>query len=149
MQQSTVPRCAILSVGSTGVTSSEAARVHIACRRCGGRVAAHGGRAAADDAGGRIPDPGEMTYRSRRGIPALSAVNSSHFDSAMGPNKMRFMALRWGGSPCVYLSPVRAAKSTVTLKSRVKSNGRWRFFRDEGEIRDFVRRDLVPTISEV
>src|SRR5262245_21338969 len=32
MQQSTVPRCAILSVGSTGVTSSEAARVHIACR---------------------------------------------------------------------------------------------------------------------
>ena len=36
MQQSTVPRSAILSVGSTGVTSSEAARVHIACRRCGG-----------------------------------------------------------------------------------------------------------------
>jgi hypothetical protein len=36
MQQSAVPRCAILSVGSTGVTSSEAARVHIACRRCGG-----------------------------------------------------------------------------------------------------------------
>jgi hypothetical protein len=39
MQQSAVPRCAMLSVGSTGVTSSEAARVHIACPRCGGRVA--------------------------------------------------------------------------------------------------------------
>jgi len=36
MQRSTVPRCAILSVGSTGVTSSGAARVHIAYRRCGG-----------------------------------------------------------------------------------------------------------------
>ena len=32
MQQSTVPRCAILSVGSTGVTSSETARVHHAAR---------------------------------------------------------------------------------------------------------------------
>src|SRR5262249_15925948 len=47
MQQSTVPRCAILSVGSTGVTSSEAARVHIACRRRGCRMAARCGRAAA------------------------------------------------------------------------------------------------------
>src|SRR5262247_3394202 len=46
MQQSAVPRCAILSVGSTGVTSSEAARVHIACRRGGGRVAARRARAA-------------------------------------------------------------------------------------------------------
>jgi hypothetical protein len=43
-----------------------------------------------------------MTYRSRRGIPALSAVNSSHFDSAMGPNNVRLLALRWGASPCVY-----------------------------------------------
>src|SRR5262249_41142268 len=35
MQQSTVPRCAILSVASTGVTSSETARVHNATRRRG------------------------------------------------------------------------------------------------------------------
>src|SRR6516165_10740850 len=33
MQQSAVPRCAILSVGSTGVTSCEAARVHHAAGR--------------------------------------------------------------------------------------------------------------------
>jgi hypothetical protein len=46
MQQSTVPRCAILSVGSTGVPSTEAARVHIACRRRGGGVATDGARAA-------------------------------------------------------------------------------------------------------
>src|SRR5262249_17529799 len=72
----------------------------------------------------------EMTYHSRRGVPALSAVNSSHFDSAMGPNNVRLLALRWGASLCVYLGPVRASKSTVTLKSRVKSNGRWRFFRE-------------------
>jgi hypothetical protein len=39
MQQSAVPRCAILSVGSTGVTSSEAARVHHAARRRGGMAA--------------------------------------------------------------------------------------------------------------
>jgi hypothetical protein len=39
MQQSTVPRCAILSVGSTGVTSSEAARIHHAAQRhCGGVI---------------------------------------------------------------------------------------------------------------
>src|SRR5262249_32253375 len=54
MQQSTVPRCAILSVGSTGVTSSEAARVHYACRRRGSSVAAGGTRAAGGDAGDRI-----------------------------------------------------------------------------------------------
>ena len=47
MQQSAVPRCAILSVGSTGVTSREAARVHIACRGCGGSVAARRAHAAA------------------------------------------------------------------------------------------------------
>src|SRR5262249_40498391 len=41
------------SVGSTGVTSSEAARVHIACRRYGGRVAASGASATAGDACGR------------------------------------------------------------------------------------------------
>src|SRR5262249_33932453 len=46
MQQSAVPRCAILSVGSTGVTSNEAARVPIATwQRCG--MAARGARAAA------------------------------------------------------------------------------------------------------
>jgi hypothetical protein len=43
-----------------------------------------------------------MTYHSRRGIPALPAVNSSHFDSAIGPNNVRLLALRWGASPCVY-----------------------------------------------
>jgi len=49
MQQSTVPRCVILSVGSTGVTSSETARVHHAHRQRG-RLAARGGRAAAAQA---------------------------------------------------------------------------------------------------
>jgi hypothetical protein len=60
MQRSTVPRCAILSVGNTGVTSSEAARVHIAARGRGGGVAARGARAAASDAVGafwRKPRP--------------------------------------------------------------------------------------------
>jgi len=53
MQQSTVPRCAILSVGSTGDTSCEAARLHWAYRRRGGDMAARGGRAAGRDAGRR------------------------------------------------------------------------------------------------
>src|SRR5262245_3353309 len=53
IQQSAVPRCAILSMGSTGVTSSEAARVHIAHHHRS-RVAARGARAAAGDAGDRI-----------------------------------------------------------------------------------------------
>ena len=39
--------------------------------------------------------------RMRTGIAGL-AVNSSHFDSAMGPNNVRLLALRWGASPCVY-----------------------------------------------
>src|SRR5215475_1982481 len=52
IQQSAVPRCAILSMGSTGVTSSEAARVHIAHHHRS-RVAARGARAAAGDAGDR------------------------------------------------------------------------------------------------
>src|SRR5215472_6417578 len=47
-------RCAILSVGSTGVTSSEAARVHIACRRRGGVAAPDEGR-AGNQAGCRLP----------------------------------------------------------------------------------------------
>jgi hypothetical protein len=54
IQQSAVPRCAILSMGSTGVTSSEAARVHIAHHHRS-RVAARGARAAAGDAGDRVP----------------------------------------------------------------------------------------------
>src|SRR6516162_6943824 len=54
MQQSTVPRCAILSVGSTGVTSSEASRVHHADRRCDG-VAARG-KSAAAASGYRYPE---------------------------------------------------------------------------------------------
>src|SRR5215472_17870463 len=69
MQQSAVPRYAILSVGSTGGTSSEAARVHIACRRCGGRVAARGSCAAAGDAGSRLPRraiPGRRQRASAR-----------------------------------------------------------------------------------
>ena len=45
MQKSAVPRCAILSVGSTGVTSSEAPQIHIAPGRRG-RVAGRGARAA-------------------------------------------------------------------------------------------------------
>ena len=49
MQQSTVPRCAILSVGSTGASGSETARLHHAARRRG-RVADRGARAAAGDA---------------------------------------------------------------------------------------------------
>ena len=50
---------AILSVGSTGVTSSEAARVHIAAgRRGGNRVADCGTRAAAGDAGRRLVSAG-------------------------------------------------------------------------------------------
>src|SRR5262249_1474245 len=53
VQESTVPWCAILLVGSTGVTSSEAPRVHIACRRCG--VAGRGARTAAGDAGDWVP----------------------------------------------------------------------------------------------
>ena len=44
-QSPAVPRCAILSVGSTGGTGSETARVHLAARRRGG-VAARGARAA-------------------------------------------------------------------------------------------------------
>src|SRR6516162_3906969 len=46
MQQSAVPRCAILSVRSTGGTGSETARVHHAARRRGRRLAARGARAA-------------------------------------------------------------------------------------------------------
>src|SRR5262245_1266135 len=53
MQQSAVPRCAILSVESTGGISGEAARLRHARWRRGGRVAARGPRAAGD-AGGRI-----------------------------------------------------------------------------------------------
>jgi len=53
MQQSAVPRCAILSVGSTGGTGSETARLRYAARRRGG-MAARGTRAASGDAGRRI-----------------------------------------------------------------------------------------------
>src|SRR5262249_31082571 len=41
------PRCAILSVGSTGTLGSETAQVHHAARRRGGGMAARGARAAA------------------------------------------------------------------------------------------------------
>src|SRR5262249_14906603 len=47
--------CAILSVGNTGSTGSETARVHHVARRRGCRLAARGARAAGGDAGGRIP----------------------------------------------------------------------------------------------
>src|SRR5262249_61423240 len=51
MQQSpAVLRCAILSVGSTEASGSEAARVHHAARQRGGRVAAGGTRAATGKA---------------------------------------------------------------------------------------------------
>src|SRR6516164_4078161 len=46
MQQSAVPRCAILSVESTGGISGEAARLRHSARRRGG-MAARGARAAA------------------------------------------------------------------------------------------------------
>src|SRR6516164_9690902 len=46
MQQSAVPRCAILSVGSTGGAGSETARLRYAARQRGCCVAARGGRAA-------------------------------------------------------------------------------------------------------
>jgi len=44
MQQSAVPRCAILSVGSTEASGSETPRVHHADWLRGGCVAARGGR---------------------------------------------------------------------------------------------------------
>src|SRR5215472_16174509 len=53
MQQSAVPRCAILSVESTEGTCSEPALAHHAARRGSSRVAARGARAAAGDAGHR------------------------------------------------------------------------------------------------
>ena len=54
MQQSAVPRCAILSVESTEGTCSEPALAHHAARRGSSRVAARGARAAAGDAGHRV-----------------------------------------------------------------------------------------------
>jgi hypothetical protein len=61
-------------------------------------------RAAASDAGGRIPDAGPNDVPLSQGHSGIAglAVNSSHFDSAMGPNNVRLLALRWGASPCVY-----------------------------------------------
>src|SRR6516165_7120077 len=47
MQQSAVPRCAILSVPSTGGISGEAARLRHSARRCGGHMAARGTCATA------------------------------------------------------------------------------------------------------
>ena len=53
MQQSAVPKCAILSVRSTAGAGSETARLRYAARQRGCRVAARGGRVlinlAADD----------------------------------------------------------------------------------------------------
>src|SRR6516165_546823 len=64
MQQSAVPRCAILSVESTGGISGEAARLPRAARRRGGRVAARGARAAVQQAAARW-----CSYDFRRGRP--------------------------------------------------------------------------------
>ena len=50
MQQSAVPRCAILSVGAREASGSETPRVHNVARRCG-RVAARCAGAAGGDAG--------------------------------------------------------------------------------------------------
>src|SRR5262249_29339202 len=67
-----------LSVGSTGVTSSEAARVHIACRRCGGGVAASGASATAGDACGRVREWAVAGLRCLSGgrlPPGLAGLN--------------------------------------------------------------------------
>ena len=68
MQQSAVPRCAILSVGSTEGTCSEQAITHRAAGRRGGGVATRGVRPSIDQApmhhlSGRKP---ALTYRLLR-----------------------------------------------------------------------------------
>src|SRR6516165_9762240 len=53
MQQSAVPRCAILSVGSTGGIGSETPRVHNVAWWCGGVAARGAGAAGRADAAHR------------------------------------------------------------------------------------------------
>ena len=74
------------------------------------------------------------------------AVNSSHFDSAIGPNNVRLLALRWGGIAMRLLR----SRARVQVDDDTQVEGQVEraveiFSRVEDEIRDFVGRDLAAS----
>jgi hypothetical protein len=96
--------------------------------------------------GARVPDPGRNDVPLSHSDISGVAVNSSHFDSAMGPNNVRLLALRWGGIAMRLLR----SRARVQVDGDTQVEGQVEraveiFSRVEGEIRDFVRRDLAAS----